>query len=281
VNQNASILIRWSSYGHLTGSYIQIASDSLFKTTVVNDSTLVSSYYVWKGSAKNSKYYWRVKVMNEVGKSSWSTTGSFTTSPPFITITSPVLAERINLSISYIIRWDLNTGDWVRIGLFRNGQLVQKVVDSVENTGRYVWKIPATGILPDSSYALRITNLNDTTVIGDSPRFTLLMATGVQDKDVGPLTFSLIQNYPNPFNPSTTISYQIPMRAHVSLIIYEMLGREVVTLVDGVQEQGYRSVQFDAGNLSSGIYFCRLKAVDLSPEPGRSFVQTRKLLILR
>jgi hypothetical protein len=165
--------------------------------------------------------------------------------------------------------------------LFRNGQFVQKVVDSVENTGRYVWKIPATGIPPDSSYTLRIMNLNDTTVVGDSPKFTLLTATGVQDKDVVPLTFSLSQNYPNPFNPSTTISYQIPMRAHVSLIIYDMLGRGVVTLVDEVQEQGYRSVRFDAGNLSSGIYFYRLKAIDLSPETGVSFVQTRKLLLLR
>jgi hypothetical protein len=281
VNQNASILIRWSSYGHLTGSHIQIAADSLFKTTAVNDSSLVSSYYLWKGSAKNSKYFWRVRVTNEVGKSSWSTTASFTTSLPFITITSPVLAERVNLSTSYTIRWDLNTGDWVRIGLLRNGQFVQKIVDSVENTGRYVWKIPAAGILPDSSYTLRVTNLNDTTVVADSPKFALLIATGVHDRDAGPLTFSLFQNYPNPFNPGTTISYQIPMRAHVSLIIYEMLGREVATLVDGVQEQGYRSVQFDAGNLSSGIYFYRLKAIDLSPESGRIFVQTRKLLILR
>ncbi|MCX6143849.1 MAG: aryl-sulfate sulfotransferase [Ignavibacteriales bacterium] len=272
VNQNASLLIRWSSYGHLTGSHIQIASDSLFKSTVVNDSSLVSSYYMWKGSAKDSRYYWRVRVMNEVGKTSWSTTGSFTTSPPFITITSPALAERVNLSTSYVIRWDLNTGDWVRIGLFRNTQPIQKVVDSVENTGRYVWKIPATGILPDSSYTLRITNLNDTTVVGDSPKFTLLIATGVQDKDVVPLTFSLYQNYPNPFNPTTEIVFSLSVTVKATLRIYDMLGREIATLIDEEKNPGRYTVRWDAGKVASGVYFYRLIAGD--------FVQTRRMALI-
>jgi hypothetical protein len=273
VNQNAPILIRWSSYGHLTGSHIQIASDSLFNTTVVNDSSLFSSFYMWNGGAKTSRYFWRVRVMNEIGKTSWSTTGSFTTSPTFITITSPALAERINLSTSYVIRWDFNTGEWVRISLFRNSQLVQKVVDSVENTGRYVWKIPATGILPDSSYALRITNLSDTTVVGDSPRFTVLTATGVQDEDVVPLTFSLSQNYPNPFNPTTELVFSLSVTVRATLKIYDMLGREIATLIDEEKYPGRYAVKWDAGNVASGVYFYRLIA--------GSFEQTRRMTLIR
>ncbi len=75
-----------------------------------------------------------------------------------------------------------------------------------------------------------------------------------------PTTTSLGQNYPNPFNPATTIPYRIAVASHVSLKVFDMLGREVGTLVDGLQTAGeYRAIWNPAG-LSSGVYFCRLQA---------------------
>jgi photosystem II stability/assembly factor-like uncharacterized protein len=88
-----------------------------------------------------------------------------------------------------------------------------------------------------------------------------------------PSTFAIAQNYPNPFNPTTTITYQIPIRSHVMLKVYDVLGREVVKLVDGVEEPGYKSVQWTSRGLASGVYFYRLEAGD--------FVETRKLALLR
>ncbi len=75
-----------------------------------------------------------------------------------------------------------------------------------------------------------------------------------------PKEFTLSQNYPNPFNPSTVISYQIPVNDHVSLTIYDALGREVGILVNETKEAGYYSAAFDASKLSSGIYFARLQS---------------------
>ncbi|HTX18840.1 MAG TPA: T9SS type A sorting domain-containing protein [Bacteroidota bacterium] len=75
-----------------------------------------------------------------------------------------------------------------------------------------------------------------------------------------PATFRLFQNYPNPFNPSTTIEYQLPVNSHVTLKIYDLLGREVAALVDKNETAGDKSVTFDAGRLSSGVYFYRLDA---------------------
>jgi hypothetical protein len=83
----------------------------------------------------------------------------------------------------------------------------------------------------------------------------------------------LSQNYPNPFNPFTTIHYQIPSRAHVTLTVFDLLGREVATLVDGMEEPGEKRATFDGSALASGVYFYRLRAGD--------FVQTRKLVLVR
>jgi hypothetical protein len=90
--------------------------------------------------------------------------------------------------------------------------------------------------------------------------------------------FSLNQNYPNPFNPTTTIEYSIPLNdkretSNVHLIIYDILGREVKTLVNEIQKPGNYNIQFDGSKLSSGVYYYQLKY--------GSFVQTKKMLLLK
>ncbi len=88
-----------------------------------------------------------------------------------------------------------------------------------------------------------------------------------------PKEFALEQNYPNPFNPSTLISYQIPLNSHVTLKVYDAIGREVAILVNEVKETGYYSVTFNASKLSSGIYFTRLSS------NGKS--QIKKIMLMK
>ena len=88
-----------------------------------------------------------------------------------------------------------------------------------------------------------------------------------------PKDFRLQQNYPNPFNPSTTIQFALPKRSEVTLKIFDLLGKEVATLVDEKLQSGEYKVIFEAGDLPSGVYFYRIKA--------ESFVQTKKLMLLK
>jgi hypothetical protein len=92
-------------------------------------------------------------------------------------------------------------------------------------------------------------------------------------QSAAPLTFELKPAYPNPFNPSTTIQFTTASAGRVSLAIYDMLGREVGTLVDADLAQGSYAVQWNAGGASSGVYYCRLQA--------GSFVRTQKLVLQR
>ncbi|MCX7877160.1 MAG: T9SS type A sorting domain-containing protein, partial [Ignavibacteria bacterium] len=84
---------------------------------------------------------------------------------------------------------------------------------------------------------------------------------GIQQVEI-PNYYSLSQNYPNPFNPATSIKYTIPKSGLVTLKVYDVLGREVATLVNEKKEPGIYDVNFDASELSSGIYFYRLEAGD-------------------
>jgi hypothetical protein len=85
--------------------------------------------------------------------------------------------------------------------------------------------------------------------------------------------FKLGQNYPNPFNPSTTINYQLPAKNHVSLKVYDILGNLVTTLVDQEMEAGYYNVNWNAGQLASGIYIYRIIS--------GSFVSTKKMILMK
>jgi bilirubin oxidase len=97
--------------------------------------------------------------------------------------------------------------------------------------------------------------------------------TGITDRKIVPGTFSLGQNFPNPFNPKTVINYQLPMNSLVTLKVYDVLGREIKTLVNERQNAGSQNVTFNASNLPGGVYFYRLQA-------GKN-TATKKLVLIK
>ena len=86
-------------------------------------------------------------------------------------------------------------------------------------------------------------------------------------------SFTLHQNYPNPFNPSTVIRYELPVNSHVTLTVFDVIGNEVATLVNEPKPAGSYEVNFNGRNLSSGVYYYRLKA--------DSFIETKKFVLIK
>ncbi|TLY31378.1 MAG: T9SS type A sorting domain-containing protein, partial [Ignavibacteria bacterium] len=100
------------------------------------------------------------------------------------------------------------------------------------------------------------------------------------DPYLTPAEFRLNQNFPNPFNPTTIIAYELPGESRVSLKIYNLLGQVVQALSDGIETAGYKTREWDASRFASGIYFYRLEAASTT-EPGKTFIQVRRLLLVR
>ncbi|MDP1677230.1 MAG: family 16 glycosylhydrolase [Bacteroidota bacterium] len=112
------------------------------------------------------------------------------------------------------------------------------------------------------------------TMFVDYVRVSQLSTTSVSDGiENAPKHFALLQNYPNPFNPTTTFSFDLPIASFVSLTVFDMMGREVETVVSEKMSAGSHTKQWNAINVSGGVYFYRLR-VD-------RFMETKKLLLLK
>jgi len=154
------------------------------------------------------------------------------------------------------------------------GQLMDKVLTAMINRlkdDHWFWELYS----PDQNWA----GWNKTYIwAGIAARMLLDMQNVTGLKDPGrqsfiPGKFILMQNYPNPFNPTTNIVFEIPRKENVKLIIYDLLGREVETLVDNDLERGRHEIIFNAENLSSGIYFYSIKAGGL--------ISTKSMVLLK
>lgn len=102
---------------------------------------------------------------------------------------------------------------------------------------------------------------------------SVLSDINFKKKDNLPREFAVLQNFPNPFNPTTVIGYRLPESGYVTIKVYDLLGREVATVFEGVKAAGNFSVSFDASDLASGIYLYILKA--------NNFTQSKKMILLR
>ena len=114
---------------------------------------------------------------------------------------------------------------------------------------------------------------NDGDIVGLDGVKLLGVATDVDDENIVITDYMLSQNYPNPFNPVTMIEYSVPKISKTTLKIYDILGSEITTLVNEEKRAGVYKIDWDASNLSSGIYFYQLKSGD--------FIQTKKMLLLK
>ena len=151
---------------------------------------------------------------------------------------------------------------WVKLGFVQgagttNEQHSYKYTDLKLTTGKYEYRLKQIDL--NSNYEYFNLNSPSQVVIGT------------------PINADLSQNYPNPSNPNSKIDYQLPYLAKVTIKVYDVIGREIATLVNEVKEEGYYTAEFDGTNLASGIYFYRIIAEGGS----QKFSKTLKMVLVK
>jgi photosystem II stability/assembly factor-like uncharacterized protein len=164
---------------------------------------------------------------------------------------------------------DANTG-WISSKDISGHAFLQQTTDGGAN-----WTTHETFPGDGSIYSIYFYDAQNGWVTGfDPPRiYHFTGTTNVEENNNIPIEFSLSQNYPNPFNPSTRIQYSINNREFVSLKVYDVLGNEIATLVNEEKQAGSYETEFNALQLSSGMYFYKLTS--------GSFTETKKMILMK
>ncbi|MCJ7552803.1 MAG: T9SS type A sorting domain-containing protein [Ignavibacteriaceae bacterium] len=274
---STSPTLSWDKTTGASTYRLEVNTESDFTGTIVFDNAAIAdTFQAISGLSNNTTYYWRVTARSNVLlKTNTSTVYSFTTK---LSTTTLILPENNSTDVSLIptLSWSAVAGaDKYKLEVNTQYDFAGTIIfdeDTLTNTSHII-----TGLQNDSNYFWRVTALNNSTNTSDTSstfKFTTEKLTGIEVlKDIIPDSYKAFQNYPNPFNPSTRISWQSPVGSWQTLKIYDVLGNEVVTLVDEYKSAGRYEVEFDASNLSSGIYFYKLRA--------GSFVETKKMILLK
>ncbi|RMD50440.1 MAG: T9SS C-terminal target domain-containing protein, partial [Ignavibacteria bacterium] len=221
-----------------------------------------STHLTIQNLAYNTLYEWNARAFNSMGDSSaLSPTYSFITLLNRPIPIQPMAGTELSDSTVNFIWSSVDGGDFYNLRVSKDSTFNQTldldtlVYDTTFSwtfpPGKYFWKVQALGNNFNYSY------------YSDTQSFVILL-TGVDNNFNLPTEYSLTQNYPNPFNPETTIKFDIPAtetglkEQSVKIIIYDVLGRKVKTLVNEIFKPGRYSIVFHPQGLSSGIYYYKM-----------------------
>lgn len=269
--------------------YSATSSDSSVMVSIANDRFLIVSLAEnWFGAAS-------IRITASDQFSSVSDTVELTVTPvndppAAFNLVSPGDGDSLNPAqpIPFVWRTSVDVDDdTLSYTLHLSSASLDTFFSGIADT---LFSLNGSGFLQNNTIYQWWVSASDTQYTAASlDTFSLFISDSVTgivfEPEAIPTQFALHQNYPNPFNPSTTIRYDLPRQGHVELIIYNVLGQEVRTLVNEIQTAGYKSVVWDGTNkmgqrAASGIYIYRLWIRGVSDKTG-AFLQSRKLLMLK
>ena len=270
---DTTITFQWNKASDTEEYYIQLSNNVTFTNNAMIDST-TDTVKTITGLLKSKLYFWRVQIKGAAGLGQWSDVWQITTAGPVPA--KPELIAAIEDSsqygyLGYKFSWNkLEYAGQYLLQISNDSTFVQ--INSSTSTSDTVKNL--FGFLEGTEYFWRLQASN---VIGSGPwsdvsRFYASVSS-VKEKGGLPKEFSLSQNYPNPFNPTTKIEFALPQRAQTRIIVYDVLGREIETLLNRELESGYYESNFNAINLHSGVYFYRIQS--------GNFIQTKKMILMK
>jgi len=237
--------------------------------TVVDDLQFGKGFYL-HAKAPASMTYWKD---TNAGYRSHAWTSSSTNTDTCYAVWTPTITK----SASYEVFAFIPGGSTAIARYMVSGKNGLKVVEVDQQTNQNTWVSLGTYEFDAGTSASNVrlgtgSSVRGATMGFDAMQWNYRAPTIVPT--IEPTKFALAQNFPNPFNPNTTIRFDLPAPRHVTLKVFDLLGREVATLLDEQTREGEHTVRFDASRLTSGIYIYRLQA-------GASSVAMKKMVVVR
>jgi len=245
VNQRLPVLLSWSPKGLARYFEFQLATNQNFANPILDIPYQTDAFYVWNGAASNAAYFYRVRTWNDAGASGWSV-GSFSTIPPFITVTSPKGGELWRRGLKYFIQWQDNVPENVIIELYKAGSLLRTVSTNAPSNGAFQWLVPLD-LNPGSDYAIKITSVTNASLSAISAAPFSIDAPVIDAKSLGRLPDGRFT-----FSFTAFGSTQASVWASTNLVLWQSLGS--VTLTNG----GASFMDGTASNYPARFYRLRL-----------------------
>jgi uncharacterized lipoprotein YddW (UPF0748 family) len=269
-----SVVVAWRPVAGITSYHLQVSSDPTFASGIIwNDSTITDTAKVIKGMSGLATYSWRVRSGNVAGLGSFSAPFAFTTGFPRtpITVYPPPATADVPTHPTFI--W--NPAPAATSYRFQLATLPDYSVIARDTSGITDTTVTLSGL---DFYRVYHWRVRATNAVGSSPwssssNFRTYTSVEISQQEGVPSEFELSQNYPNPFNPTTSIQFALPASQHVTLRVYDILGREQAMLIDGQFPAGRYVATWNASSAASGTYFYRLTA--------GSFALTKRMLLLK
>jgi hypothetical protein len=264
-NRQGYITFRWKKANYASQYILQLSHVQSFASIFMADSTTSDTVKTLGTFYEGRKDYWRVKAKNVAGSSPWNESSFTLLYAPTDLVLQRSATKEITLS------WKDNASS-------ENGYVIERtespqtsftILDTLKGSGN---EYADKKVEQAQTYTYRIKAYND---FGESEysNEASLFLVGVEEEGGIPMEYSMSQNYPNPFNPTTKFKFALPQRSLTKLTIYDLLGREVQTMLNKELEAGYHEINFDASNFPSGVYYYRIQSGD--------FVQTKKMILIK
>jgi hypothetical protein len=272
-----SVFFAWRLVSGAASYNLKVSTVNSTNTYPTTDTT-----YRLNNLAKLTNYTWAVEAINAGGTSNYTSNFTFTTivAPPAAPAATLPASAATGVNRRTTFTWAATTNATrYRLQVSDTSSFSRIVRDTT------VFEVTACTLAnplkenTDYYWQVRAENIGGASAYSTGRLFTTGTALGVAGIAEIPKSYDLAQNYPNPFNPSTTISFDVPKNAHVSVVIYDVLGRVVTTLVDEMKSANRYRVVWDASNLSTGVYFYRMTA--RSVDGSGDFNAVKKLLLMK